>query len=146
MFDSVRQTAALLLAIGATRLELAATELEEERLRVVERLVLGAATLMLGGLAVALCALFVIVLMWDTHRLLTVGAMAGFFVLATLIVGLRWRDRAANRAGLLAATLNELRQDVAALRDRGPAPGPLRATSAPVAAEASSGLASARRS
>jgi uncharacterized membrane protein YqjE len=146
MFDSVRQTAALLLAIGATRLELAATELEEERLRVVERLVLGAATLMLGGLAVALCVLFVIVLMWDTHRLLTVGAMAGCFVLATLIVGLRWRDRAANRAGLLAATLNELRQDVVALRDRGPAPRPLRASSAPAAAEASSGNASARGS
>jgi uncharacterized membrane protein YqjE len=85
MFESVRQSAALLLAIGATRLELAATELEEERLRIVERLVLGATTLMLGGLAVTLCVLFVIVLMWDTHRLLTIGAMAGFFVFATLL-------------------------------------------------------------
>jgi uncharacterized membrane protein YqjE len=137
MFESVRQSAALLLAIGATRLELAATELEEERLRIVERLVLGATTLMLGGLAVTLCVLFVIVLMWDTHRLLTIGAMAGFFVFATLIVGLRWRDRAANRGALLGATLNELRRDVSALRDP---------VASPETASAASSSASTRRS
>jgi uncharacterized membrane protein YqjE len=143
MFESVRQTAALLLAIGATRLELAATELEEERLRIAERLVLGATTLMLGGLAVTLCTLFVIVLMWDTHRLLTIGAMAAFFVMATLIVGLRWRDRAANRTGLLAATLNELRYDVAALRDPISPPGDASTRSTPEAAAAASRSTSA---
>jgi uncharacterized membrane protein YqjE len=88
-------------------------------------------------LAVTLCVLFVIVLMWDTHRLLTIGAMAGFFVFATLIVGLRWRDRAANRGALLGATLNELRRDVSALRDP---------VASPETASAASSSASTRRS
>lgn len=118
MFDSVRSTLALLLDIGATRLELAATEIEEERLRLVGLLISAVVTLMLFGMAVVMCTGFLIVLMWDSHRLLTAGGLALAFVGATVVSAVRWRARAANRPPFMSATVAELQRDVAALQPR----------------------------
>ena len=63
MFESVRSLLALLLDIGATRLELASTELEEERLRLVGLLISAAITLMLLGMSVVMCTPLVVVAM-----------------------------------------------------------------------------------
>ena len=116
MFDSVRSLLALLLDIGATRLELAATELEEERLRLVGQLISAVITLMLFGMAVLMCTAFLVVLMWDSHRLLTVGGLALGFVVATWVSAARWRARAANRPPFMSVTVTELQRDMAALR------------------------------
>ncbi|MDL2336369.1 MAG: phage holin family protein [Pseudomonadota bacterium] len=118
MFDSVRSTLALLLDIGATRLELAATEIEEERLRLVGLLISAVVTLMLFGMAVVMCTGFLIVLMWDSHRLLAAGGLALAFVGATVVSAVRWRARAANRPPFMSATVAELQRDVAALQPR----------------------------
>ncbi|MDO9315029.1 MAG: phage holin family protein [Burkholderiaceae bacterium] len=116
MFDSVRSLLALLLDIGATRLELAATELEEERLRLVGQLISAVVTLMLLGMAVLMCTAFLVVLMWDSHRLLTVGGLALAYVVATWVSAVRWRARAASRPPFMAVTVAELQRDIAALR------------------------------
>ena len=76
MLESLRSSLALLIDAGATRIELAATEFEEERLRLVGLLVSTIATLLLLGITVLLCATFLIVLLWDSHRLLAIGGVA----------------------------------------------------------------------
>ncbi len=116
MFESVRSTLALLLDIGATRLELAATELEEERLRLVGLLISAVITLMLLGMAVLTCTMFLVVLMWDSHRLLTVGGLALAFIVATGVSVARWRRLAASRPAFMSATTAELQRDAAVLR------------------------------
>lgn len=116
MFESLRSTLALLLDIGATRLELAATELEEERLRLVGLLISAVITLMLFGMAVLMCTAFVVVAMWDSHRLLAVGGLALVYVGAAWLSVVRWRARAASRPPFMSVTLAELQRDVAALR------------------------------
>jgi uncharacterized membrane protein YqjE len=116
MFDSVRSLLALLLDIGATRLEIATTELEEERLRLVGLLFSAVITLMLFGMAVVMCTAFIVVAMWDTHRLLTVGGLALAFVGATWFSVARWRARAASRPPFMSVTVAELQRDIAALR------------------------------
>lgn len=120
MFESLRSTLALLLDIGATRLELAATELEEERLRLVKQLISAAITLVLIGMAVLLCTTFVIVALWDSHRLLAVGGLALAFIIASWVSAVRWRTRAASRPLFLSVTVTELQRDVAALRPSAP--------------------------
>lgn len=124
MFESVRNLLALLLDIGSTRIELAATELEEERLRLVGLLISAVTTLMLTGMAVLLCTAFVIVLAWDSHRLITVGGLALAFVGAAWWSAVRWRQRAASRPPFMSATVAELQRDMAALRSRPPGEAP----------------------
>lgn len=123
MFESVRSTLALLIDIGATRLELAATELEEERLRLVRLLLAAVATLMLFAMSVLLCTVFLVVLMWDSHRLLTLGGLAVAFIAATVVSGRLWRARVASRPPFMSVTVAELQRDVAALRSSTPPGG-----------------------
>ena len=74
MFASLRSSVASLIDIGATRLELAATEYEEERLRLLRLLISTITTLLLLSMTVLLATTFVIVLMWDSHRLLAMAS------------------------------------------------------------------------
>ena len=116
MFDSVRSLLALLLDIGATRLELATTELEEERLRLVGLLISAAITLMLLGMAVVMCTAFVVVAMWDSHRLLALTAFTVLFLTLAGVAVWQVRTRLHQGSQLFAASLAELQQDRDALQ------------------------------
>ena len=116
MLESLRSSLALLLDVGATRIELAATEFEEERLRLIGLLISTIATLLLLGITVLLWATFVIVLLWDSHRLLAIGGVALASALATLVSAKRWHDRLVNRPPFMAATVAELQRDADSLR------------------------------
>ena len=100
------------LAMARTRLELAAVELQEETQRLFGYLAwaLAAAVLALGALVLAV--LFVLVLFWDTHRLLAVGGMTVLFALGCGFAVMKLRTGLASRPPLLGATLAELRKDV----------------------------------
>ena len=99
---------------------MAATEFEEERLRLIGLLFSTLATLMLLGITVMLLATFVIVLLWDSHRLLAIGAITVASALATLVSAKRWHERLVNRPAFMAATVAELQRDADLLR---PQPG-----------------------
>ncbi len=118
MLESLRSSLVVLLDAGATRIELAATEFEEERLRLIGLLMSTIATLMLLGLTVMLLATFVIVLLWDSHRLLAIGGVAVASGLATLMSARRWHDRLVSRPPFMAATVAELQRDAHSLRSQ----------------------------
>jgi uncharacterized membrane protein YqjE len=120
MLESLRSSLAVLLDVGATRVELAATEFEEERLRLIGLLISTIATLLLLGMTVLLLATFVIVLLWDSHRLLAIGAITGVSALATVLSAMRWHERLVNRPPFMAATVAELQRDADSLRPRPP--------------------------
>lgn len=116
MFALLRSSVAALIDIGATRLELAATEYEEERLRLLQLLISTIATLLLLSMTALLATTFVIVLMWDTHRLLAIGILVMAFALATVASALGWRRRLSQQPAFMAATVAELQRDADALR------------------------------
>jgi len=116
MLESLRSSLALLIDAGATRIELAATEFDEERLRLIGLLISTIATLLLLGITVLLLATFVIVLLWDSHRLLAIGSVAVASAIATLVSARRWHDRLVNRPPFMAATVAELQRDADSLR------------------------------
>lgn len=117
--ETVGRLAATFLAMVQTRLELASVEMEEQSQRYLGYLLLSLLALFLFGIAIALVALFVIILFWDTHRIEAVLGMAALFVLAALGVGLKVRAGFAAQPALLSATMAELQKDLDFLKTAG---------------------------
>ena len=112
----LRMIFATLVEIAQTRLQLAATELEGERLHLTRALVHTALAMFCLCMAIVMVSAFLVVLFWDTHRLLTIGLLAAAYAVAGMAV--LWRSQAdtQQRPALFAATLDELRKDAEALR------------------------------
>jgi uncharacterized membrane protein YqjE len=110
-----------LVAMARTRLELAAVEVQEEAQRLIGYVAWTLLAAFLGAGALMLAALFVIVLFWDSHRLLAIGAMAAVFALAASLILLQVRARFAARPRMMSATLAELDKDLAFIKGTGTA-------------------------
>jgi uncharacterized membrane protein YqjE len=109
---AVGRIGATLVAIMHTRLELAAVEVQEEARRLFGYLAWTLFAVFLAAGALMLAALFVIVLFWDSYRLLAVGCMAGLFALAFTVVAMKVKANFASRPPMFDATLGELRNDL----------------------------------
>jgi uncharacterized membrane protein YqjE len=107
----VREFARTLLSFALTRTRLAATELEEQVLRLLEIVVWLAAALFFLGIAIVFAALLVVLLFWDANRLLAAGLLAALFVSLGAGAALVARRLLRERPKLLAATLAELERD-----------------------------------
>ncbi|QDX82274.1 hypothetical protein B9N43_14100 [Denitratisoma sp. DHT3] len=118
IFGSLRRLLAHGLELLQTRAELLAVELEQERARLLRLLVAGAVAAASLVVGLAFLAVFVTVLFWDSHRLWLLGG----FGIAFLLLGgaaLLWaRRQGCVGSSLFSASLDELRQDRAALAPR----------------------------
>ncbi len=117
LLASIRALARTALAVLQTRLELLATEFEEERARIAEVLVLAVCVAVCFTFAAFLLVLFVVVVFWDSHRLLVIGILAGGFAAAGGILFAMIRRRADEHPPLFSASINELRKDRDALHE-----------------------------
>lgn len=118
LLGSLRNFLAHGLELAQVRLELLLTELEEEKNRLLKLLAFALATVLLLTSGLVFFAVFITVLWWDEHRLLALGLCSLFFLgagLATLAVTLSQGRR---KEKPLAASLNELDQDRAALESQ----------------------------
>jgi len=113
---TISRIGANLVAMLRTRLELAAIELQEETHRLLGYLAWGVAAAFFAVVAVLLAILFVLVLFWDTHRLLAVGGMTLLFALGSLLAFLKVKGELSSRPPIMAATLAELRKDAQAVK------------------------------
>lgn len=115
LLDSLRNLARTFIAILQTRIELFASDIDEQRARLARIAVLAAIVAFFLGLAVILLVFFLVVLFWDTDRLLVIGALCGVFAAAGIAACLMLRSAIAQRPRFLSATLAELRKDEARL-------------------------------
>lgn len=88
LFDSLKKLTATLLGIVSTRLELLATELEEERAWLGSMLVWTLVALFCAALGIVLATLWVVVYFWDSYRLLALAVLTLLFLLGAV---LSWR-------------------------------------------------------
>jgi len=107
----VREFARTLLSFALTRTRLAAAEVEEQALRLIEILIWLTAALFFLGIAIVFAAVLVVLLFWDSNRLLAAGLLAALFVSIGAGAALFARQRLRERPKLLAATLAELERD-----------------------------------
>lgn len=73
LFSSLRGLLSTGVATLQTRLELLAVEVQEERARLTGLLAYGAAAVILLAAGIVFLAVFLTVLLWDSHRLLVLG-------------------------------------------------------------------------
>lgn len=111
LMESLKRLVHSLLSIGQTRLELLSNELEEERLRFSKMLVFGGFTLFFFGLAILLATVFIVVLFWDSHRLLVIGGLAVSFSVAGFMALNAFRTLSREKPKLFSASLAELAKD-----------------------------------
>jgi uncharacterized membrane protein YqjE len=111
MLGSVRELARTLLSFAETRARIAATELEEQVARLAEILIWAAVALFFSGIAVVFVAILIVLLFWDSSRLLATGLLAAIFFGIAGFSALVARARLRERPKFLAATLAELKQD-----------------------------------
>jgi uncharacterized membrane protein YqjE len=111
LLDSLRRFGSTALEIIHTRIELFATELDEERARIARALWLAVIGIFCLSLGVLLVVLFLVVLFWDSHRLLVLGLLALGFLGAGSAAMLALRARLSQRTKLFAQTLDELQRD-----------------------------------
>ena len=102
---------ATLLEILQTRVEIVATEFEEERVRLRELVVFGILTLFFVGVGLTLFTLFIVVLYWDSHRVAVLGGVALLYLGLGGLTGIILYRRLKSRPRLFAATLSELTKD-----------------------------------
>jgi len=111
LLDSLRNLARTFLAVVQTRIEIFASEIDEERTRLARIALLAAAAAFCLGLAVILLVFFLVVLFWDTDRLLAIGVLAGVLAVGGIAACLGLRTAISKRPKFLSATLAELRKD-----------------------------------
>ena len=118
LFDSLRNLARTFVALVQTRIEIFASEIDEERTRLARIAVLAAVAALCIALAVILLVFFLVVLFWDTNRLLAIGALAGVFAVGGIAACLGLRAAVTQRPKFLSTTLAELRKDRSKLEEQ----------------------------
>ena len=116
LLQSIKHLAQTLLGAGQTRLEILATEIEEERVRLEQLLLVALAAAFCLVMGVVLAIALVVVYFWDTHRLLAVAMLAAAFLAAGVVLGLIARNKVKTRPKPFAITRGELAKDRAMLR------------------------------
>lgn len=111
LFESLKALSASLVSVAHTRLELLSTDIAEEREHVISLMVTGLLALFCLGVGIVLLAILIAVAFWESHRLMALGGLAGFFLAAA--AGAAWlaMHKARTKPKLFAASLAELSKD-----------------------------------
>jgi uncharacterized membrane protein YqjE len=111
LLASARTFVATLIAIVGTRLEIAAGELEEERLRLTGIVAYAALVFLFAALGLIFLSLLIVAVFWDEHRIAALGAIVGVYIVLALVAGMQLRKRLSEKSRLFSATVEELRKD-----------------------------------
>lgn len=111
LLTSLQRLMATLLELLQTRVEIVATEFEEERVRLRELVVFGILMLFFVSVGLTLATLFVVTLYWETNRLTVLGGVAVLYLGLGGLAGVVLYRRLKCRPRLFATTLSELAKD-----------------------------------
>jgi len=111
LLDSLTVLAATLVAIAHTRLALLSSDLEEDRERLLSLLVLSMVGLFCLGVGVVLGTILLVILFWDTQRILVLGLLAGAFLAVGVSVWLLAMHKVRTKPRMFSASLSELSKD-----------------------------------
>ena len=116
LLGSLKSLSSLVVAIAHNRLNLLSTDIEIARERTVSVLMMVLVALFCLCFGALLLALFVVVIFWDTHRLIALASVTGLFLLVGSIY--LWRVlRALKRMpATFEASLTELAKDYKTLK------------------------------
>jgi uncharacterized membrane protein YqjE len=118
LFESLKTLSASLVGIVHTRLELLSNDVAEEREQLTTFLVLVLIALGCVGVGVVLLAMLIVIAFWESHRLMALGGLIGFFMLVGVGLGGYAMHRIRTKPRLFEASLAELSKDRQQLTSR----------------------------
>ena len=104
------------IELAQVRLELFTVEARVELSRLAWLAALGALAVVFVSFGLIFLAIFLTVLVWDTHRLVALGIFTTLFLGGGLVLALLAWQRARQGARMFAASRDELRRDQERLR------------------------------
>ncbi|NLC24962.1 phage holin family protein [Oxalobacter vibrioformis] len=113
---NVTRMASTLLAIFNTRVELFTVELQEEAQRLLSYLILSLVALFCVIMTFLLGIFLVIVLFWESYRILAVSGLIVFFAGAAVLIALSIRSSYRKKPRMLAYTRSEIAKDIERLK------------------------------
>ena len=111
LLGSLKSLSGLVVAIAHNRLNLLSTDLEIAREQTVSVLIMVLVALFCLCFGALLLALFIVVIFWDTHRLLALGSVTGLFLLVGGVYLLRVIRALKRMPATFEASLSELAKD-----------------------------------
>jgi uncharacterized membrane protein YqjE len=115
LFAALSNTAATLLNMGRTRLELLANEIEEEKLRAMRLLLMALAMVFCLGVGIVLAVALLATLFWES-RIIVFGGFAGIFLALGAVFFGAFKRATQRPAPVFAFSLAELEEDLRQLK------------------------------
>lgn len=115
--NSMQRLLGSLLSVLQTRIEIVATELEEERERVKELVLYGVFALVFISLGMITLTVFVTLWLWESYGVHALGVIGAVLLGTGIAIALRARRNERARPRLFSTTLAELRKDHQTLND-----------------------------
>jgi uncharacterized membrane protein YqjE len=111
LLDSLKTLTATVMAIAYNRLHLLSADIEIARERIFSLFITVIVALFFLCFGVLLLSLFIVVIFWDTHRLLALGAVTGLFIGVGSILLIRAMSAIKKMPATFEASLAELAKD-----------------------------------
>lgn len=111
LIDSLKTLTATMVAMAYNRLHLLSADIEVARERIFSLLITVIVSLFFLCFGVLLLSIFVVVIFWDTHRLLALGSVTGLFLLVGALLLLKVLNAVKRMPATFEASLSELAKD-----------------------------------
>ena len=120
ILDSIRSFLASWVAVIKTRVEIISVEIEEQREWMEQLLLLAVAAAFCLSMGLILLTLFVVVLFWESHPLVVLGAFTIVYLGGGIALWLTLRQKIRSKPRIFSTTSAELGKDYTALQPRTP--------------------------
>ncbi len=114
---SLRSLGDGLLASVEDRVELFSVELQEEKFRLIQTVTWICVAVFAGMMAITFASLTLVYLFWESARLAVLGGLAAVYSGAFVVIIVAFRRFLARQPQPFAATLAEIREDRACIRN-----------------------------
>lgn len=111
LLTSLKKLTSTLIALIYTRLDLLSTDMEEGRERLISLIITVFLSLFCLCFGVVLLAILMVMIFWDTHRLLVLSTMTGMFLLVGTVLCVNAISALKNMPRMFATSLAELAKD-----------------------------------
>lgn len=116
LFAALKNIAATLLVSGKTRLELLGNEIEEEKLRAIQLILMAQGMVFCFGVGVMLAIALLVAAFWES-RVLLLGASVVFFMVLGWVFYAMFKRATHRPDRVFAASIAELQEDIRQLKE-----------------------------
>ena len=109
--NSIKRLVESVTEFLSSKLELFSVELQEEKRRILELLILAATALLFGVLALTVLTFSVVAVFWETHRFAALFMVSAVYIVISVLLFVRLQRKVHTATKVFEATVEELKKD-----------------------------------